>query len=90
MGMAVYATEANQVTDEMFIVAAKAVAAQVTEESLDTGLIYPPQSRILAASLHVGAKVADYIFGQRLAGVPKPDSIVAYIRETAYHAAYPS
>ena len=31
MGMAVYATEATRVTEEMFIVAAKAVAEQVTE-----------------------------------------------------------
>ena len=36
MGMAVYATEAPRVTDEMFIVAAKAVAEQVSEASLDS------------------------------------------------------
>jgi malate dehydrogenase (oxaloacetate-decarboxylating)(NADP+) len=90
MGMAVYATEAKRVTDQMFIVAAKALAEQVTEESLEKGLIYPPQSKILAASLHVGAKVADYIFREGLAGVPKPDDIVAYISEAAYRAAYPS
>ena len=53
MGMAVFATEATRVSQEMFIVAAKAVAEQVSEESLATGLIYPPQSRILEASLHV-------------------------------------
>ena len=35
MGMAVFATEATRVTEEMFIVAAKAVAEQVTEENLD-------------------------------------------------------
>jgi malic enzyme len=46
MGMAVFATEATRVTEEMFIVTAKAVAEQVTEESLAKGLIYPPQSRI--------------------------------------------
>src|SRR6202162_1813409 len=49
MGMAVFATEATRVTDEMFIVAAQAVAEQVSEENLATGLIYPPQSRILEA-----------------------------------------
>jgi len=90
MGMAVYATEAKRVTDQMFIVAAKALAEQVTEESLEKGLIYPPQSKILASSLHVGAKVADYIFREGLAGVPKPGDIAAYISEAAYRAAYPS
>src|SRR5262249_26116987 len=34
MGMAVFATEAKRVTEEMFIVAARAVAEQVTEENL--------------------------------------------------------
>ncbi len=62
MGMAVFATEATRVTEEMFIVAAKAVAEQVTEEDLSVGLIYPPQSRILEASLHVAERVAAYIF----------------------------
>ena len=35
MGMAIYATEAKRVTDEMFIVAAKALADQVTEANLE-------------------------------------------------------
>src|SRR5262249_33578746 len=37
VGMAVYATEATRVTDAMFIVAAKAVAELVTDESLEKG-----------------------------------------------------
>ena len=57
-GMAVYATVATRVTEEMFIVAAKAVAEQVTEDNLASGLIYPPQSHILDASLHVAQRVA--------------------------------
>ncbi|HKU25447.1 MAG TPA: NAD-dependent malic enzyme, partial [Candidatus Sulfotelmatobacter sp.] len=43
IGMAVYATSAKRITDEMFIAAARAVAEQVTQAELDTGLIYPPQ-----------------------------------------------
>ena len=37
VGMAVYATEASRVTDEMFITAARAVAEQVTDADLDVG-----------------------------------------------------
>jgi malate dehydrogenase (oxaloacetate-decarboxylating)(NADP+) len=88
MGMAVFATEATRVTEEMFIVAAKAVAEQVTEENLSVGLIYPPQSRILDASLHVAERVAAYIFDNGLARVPRPDDIGALIRARAYRPVY--
>src|SRR5215813_9213155 len=88
MGMAVFATEATRVTEEMFIVAAQAVAEQVTEENLSAGLIYPPQSRILDASLHVAERVAGYIFDNGLARVPKPDDIGPLIRARAYRPAY--
>ena len=89
MGMAVFATEATRVTEEMFIVAAQAVAEQVTEENLSTGLIYPPQSRILDASLHVAERVAAYIFDQGLARVPRPDDVGALIRARVYRPVYP-
>ena len=89
MGMAVYATEATRVTEEMFIVAAKAVAEQVTDATLETGLIYPPQSRILEASLHVATRLAEHIFDKGLARVPRPRDIDEHIRGTAYRAAYP-
>ena len=89
MGMAVFATDATRVTDEMFIVAARAVAEQVTDEDLATGLIYPPQSRILEASLHVAERVAEHIFDYGLARVPRPADIGALIRERAYRPEYP-
>ena len=89
MGMAVYATEATRVTEEMFIVAARAVAEQVGEDSLEKGLIYPPQSQILAASLHVATKVAEYIYDHGLARVPRPDDVKAQIAAKAYKPVYP-
>jgi malate dehydrogenase (oxaloacetate-decarboxylating)(NADP+) len=89
MGMAVFATEATRVTEEMFIVAAKAVAEQVTNEDLSIGLIYPPQSKILDASLHVAERVAAYIFDKGLARVPRPDDIGSLIHTRAYRPVYP-
>jgi malate dehydrogenase (oxaloacetate-decarboxylating)(NADP+) len=89
MGMAVFATEASRVTEGMFLVAAKAVAEQVTDEDLATGLIYPPQSTILDASLHVAERVAAYIFDNGLARVPRPSDIGALIRTRAYRPVYP-
>jgi malate dehydrogenase (oxaloacetate-decarboxylating)(NADP+) len=88
MGMAIFATESKRVTEEMFIIAARAVAEQVTEQSLATGLIYPPQSQILKASLHVATRVAEYIFDKHLARVSRPNDIGALIRARAYRPVY--
>ncbi len=88
LGMAVFATEATRITDEMFIVAAKAVAEQVTEANLALGLIYPPQSKIFAASLHVATKVAEYIFDNNLARVERPAKVEDLIRSRVYHPVY--
>lgn len=88
MGMAVFATEATRVTDEMFIIAAKAVAEQVSDESLEKGLIYPPQSKIYEASMHVAASVAEYIFEHKLARIEKPDNLIEHIKSVAYLPTY--
>jgi len=88
MGMAVYATEARRVTDEMFIVAAKSVAEQVHDDSLAVGLIYPSQGKIFSASLHVAAQVAEYVFDHGLARAPKPADIGRWIRDKAFTATY--
>jgi malate dehydrogenase (oxaloacetate-decarboxylating)(NADP+) len=89
MGLAVFATKARRVTEEMFIVAAKAVAEQVTDESLASGLIYPPQSHIFNASLHVAARVAEYIFDQDLTQEPRPADIPASVNACVYRPVYP-
>jgi malate dehydrogenase (oxaloacetate-decarboxylating)(NADP+) len=88
MGMAVFATEATRVTDEMFIVAAKAVAEQVSDESLEKGLIYPPQSKIYEASMHVAASVAEYIFDHNLARIEKPQNLIEHMKAAAYSPSY--
>jgi malate dehydrogenase (oxaloacetate-decarboxylating)(NADP+) len=71
-----------------FIIAARAVAEQVTQDDLDTGLIYPPISDIFDASLRAAAKIAEYIFAQDLARVPRPQDIEAHVRAKAYKPVY--
>jgi malate dehydrogenase (oxaloacetate-decarboxylating)(NADP+) len=90
MGLAVYATRAKRVTDEMFIAAARAVAEKVTQAELDMGLIYPPQSTIMETELHAAERVARTIFAQGLARVPEPSDPGAFIRLQTYKAEYKS
>jgi malate dehydrogenase (oxaloacetate-decarboxylating)(NADP+) len=88
IGMAVYATGARRITDEMFIVAARAVAEQVTQAELDSGLIYPPRSAILQTELYAAERVAEVIFKRDLARVPKPQDIGAFIQSQIYKPDY--
>jgi malate dehydrogenase (oxaloacetate-decarboxylating)(NADP+) len=88
IGLAVYATLASRVTDEMFITAARAVAEQVTQAEIDAGLIYPPQSTILNTELYVAERVAEVIFARGLARVPAPKDIAAFVRSQTYKAEY--
>ena len=89
MGMAALATEATRITEEMFIVAAKAVAEQVSDAALATGLIYPPQSNMLAASLHTAARIAEYIFDHGFARAERPADIAQHLAELVYRPVYP-
>jgi malate dehydrogenase (oxaloacetate-decarboxylating)(NADP+) len=88
IGLAVYATRAKRVTDEMFIAAARAVADQVTQAELDVGLIYPPQSAILDTEFHAAQRAAEVIFAGNLARVDRPANVEAFIRQHLYKPEY--
>jgi malate dehydrogenase (oxaloacetate-decarboxylating)(NADP+) len=88
VGMAVYATNAKRITDEMFIEAAQAVADQVTPEQLKLGMLFPPQSNILETEIKTAARVARLVFEDGLAGVPRPDDFEAFIRSHVYKPEY--
>jgi malate dehydrogenase (oxaloacetate-decarboxylating)(NADP+) len=89
IGMAVYATQARRVTDEMFVVAAQAVAEQVSNDQLEQGMLYPPQSGILEAELYTATKVAKVIYDRDLARTERPSDIGKFVRQHAYRPTYP-
>jgi len=88
VGMAIFATEAKRVTDEMFIEAGQAVADQVPSELLKQGLLYPQQSNILEIEIQTAARVAKLVFDADLARVPRPDDMVEFIRNHVYTPKY--
>jgi malate dehydrogenase (oxaloacetate-decarboxylating)(NADP+) len=88
VGMAVYATNAKRVTDEMFIEAAHAVADQVTAEQLKLGMLFPPQSNILEVEVQTAARVAKLVFDAGLARVDRPADIETFIRRHVYKPEY--
>jgi malate dehydrogenase (oxaloacetate-decarboxylating)(NADP+) len=88
IGLAVFATEANRVTDEMFLKAAESLAAQVTEQDLAVNLIYPPMANIREASIEVAVRVAELIFDRGLARVPRPADVGEFVRSKVYEPRY--
>jgi malate dehydrogenase (oxaloacetate-decarboxylating)(NADP+) len=88
IGMAVFATQATRVTDQMFIEAARAVADQVPADLLKQGLLYPLQSNILETEIKTAARVAKLIFDSKLARVERPSDVLAFIREQVYRPEY--
>ncbi len=69
MGLGVLVSEAREVTDAMFAAAADGLAAEVHEEDLKSGSLFPPTSEIR----RVSARIAEAVVKQaRDEGVGKP------------------
>jgi malate dehydrogenase (oxaloacetate-decarboxylating)(NADP+) len=88
VGMAIFATQAKRVSDEMFIEAAQAVADQVPAELLKQGLVYPLQSNILEVEIRTAARVAKLVFDSGSARVDRPADMEAFIRRHVYKPEY--
>jgi len=84
IGMAVFATQARRVTDEMFLRAAESLAAQTTDQDLSVGLIFPPIASILEKSIRIAIDVASLVFDAGLARVDRPEDIEAFVRKQVY------
>jgi malate dehydrogenase (oxaloacetate-decarboxylating)(NADP+) len=88
IGLGVIACEAMSVTDEMFSVAAKALANAVSEDDLAQGRIYPSLTRIKEVSAAIATAVAEVAYSQGLARKPKPRDLSTYIKSQMYEPEY--
>lgn len=88
VGLAIYATGAKRVTDEMFIEAARATADQVSDQQREMGLLFPPQSNILETEIRTAERVAKIIFDRDLARAQRPADINHWLRSQLYKPEY--
>ncbi len=88
VALAVYATRAKRITDAVFIAAAQATAAQVTDRQRARGLLFPPQNEVLRIEVETAVKVARMIFEAGLAQVPQPEDLVSWMQGVIYRPEY--
>ncbi|MCO5553289.1 hypothetical protein L7F22_006810 [Adiantum nelumboides] len=88
-GLGVIISGAIRVHDDMLLVAARALAAQVSKENLDKGLVYPPFQHIRKISANIAAAVADKAYELGLATrLPRPADLVGYAESCMYSPQY--
>jgi len=88
VALGVIATGASRVTDEMFAAAAAALAHTVSKSDLDSGLIYPPLGKVRQVSADIAVAVARIAFERKLATLPEPKDLPAYIRSRMWEPKY--
>ena len=88
IGMGVMASGAMRVADEMFLVAARVVASEITEADLNIGRLFPALPRIREVSLAVAMAVAEVAYARGLAVKPRPEDLEATIRSLMFEPDY--
>jgi malate dehydrogenase (oxaloacetate-decarboxylating)(NADP+) len=88
VGLGAVVAQTAEVTDEMFFVAAKVLAEQVSEEDLNLGRVYPSLSKIRQVSELIAVAVAEVAYAEDLARVPRPENLAAAVREAMFDPEY--
>ncbi|MEX2044262.1 MAG: NAD-dependent malic enzyme [Opitutus sp.] len=88
VGLGVLACEAREVTDAMFLAAARRLAGMVSAGDLAMGRVFPSLKRIREVSLEIATAVASEAYDTGLARRPRPADIAADIRARMFEPVY--
>ena len=88
VGLGAVAIGARWIPPTMFLTAAASLAAQVSEEQLGFGSLYPPLSGIRTVSLDIAVAVAEEAYALGIATLPKPNDLRSMIAQTMYDPSY--
>ena len=90
VGLGVVTVRATRVTDEMFMAAARTLAAHVSEQDLAQGSLYPPLNRVRDVSAHIAVAVGEVAFTRGLAEIERPADLLELMRSQMYEPRYQS
>jgi len=91
VGLGALVVESAEVSERMFLIAARTLANLVTEEDLALGRIYPSLTLIREVSIKIATEVAKEAIDSGLAAIQLSDEEVeSAVRESLYQPAYRS
>lgn len=88
LGLGAILSGATEITDSMFLAAARTLAAQVDEQGIGEGNVYPPLTRIRPVSAAIAAAVARVAADQGLARRPVPADASGWVAGQVYEPRY--
>ncbi len=88
VGLGALACAARHITNEMFFVAAKTLAAQVSQADLDQGRIFPPLPKVREVSIAIATAVAEVVYKRGLATRRRPENLLEHILSLMYVPEY--
>jgi malate dehydrogenase (oxaloacetate-decarboxylating)(NADP+) len=89
VALGVLAAGVYHISEQIFLLAAQALADLVTAENLKEGRVYPPLETITNCSVTIATKVIEYAYKNKIAShYPEPSDKEAYIRSQMYNYNY--
>lgn len=89
VALAVMACGVNEIKEEVFLVAAKALADLVSKKDFEEGRVYPHLDTINETSLRLAAKVAQWFYTEGYATHrPEPEDKYLFLKGKLYDATY--
>jgi len=88
IGLGIAVCGASRVPDTMFLAAADALAASVTDQSLEAGTLFPPLTQIRSVSEHIARSVWHVAMQEGLAPRRSAQAIAAAVAEYMYDPRY--
>ncbi len=89
VGLACMLAEMTTVADDVFLVAARALAECISQDRLDVRAIYPDQSQLREVSASVAAAVVQYAVREGIGRTIDAGSIDATVRNAMWYPDYP-
>ncbi|XP_051635212.1 NADP-dependent malic enzyme, mitochondrial isoform X3 [Manacus candei] len=91
VALGVTACGVRHISDDIFLMTAEAIAAEVTEQNLAEGRLYPPLGSIRDVSRKIAVKIVDWAYKQGLASwYPEPADKEAFVKQFIYSPDYES